>query len=103
MVPSFFIAMKRLPTNNNGKLDRQALPKPGRIQGRDYSAPRSDLERILAACWAELLGVKRASVHDNFFDLGGHSLLLVTMQSRLEQALSRSIPILALFEYRCIS
>jgi amino acid adenylation domain-containing protein len=102
MVPSFFIALRRLPVNNNGKLDRQALPKPERIRGCDYTAPRGDLEKLLAACWAELLGVERAGVHDNFFDVGGHSLLLVTMQSRLERALQRSIPILTLFQYPTI-
>ena len=71
--------------------------------GAAITPPRAAIwKELLATCWAELLGVERAGVHDNFFDVGGHSLLLLTMQSRLERVLQRSIPILTLFQYPTI-
>jgi amino acid adenylation domain-containing protein len=102
MLPSCFVFLEKLPLNSNGKLDRSALPRPERARTRESSAPRNELETMLAGCWAELLQVERAGVHENFFDLGGHSMMLVRMQSRLEQLLGRPIPILALFQHPTI-
>jgi amino acid adenylation domain-containing protein len=102
MLPSCFVFLEKLPLNSNGKLDRSALPRPERARTRESSAPRNELETMLAGCWAELLHVERAGVHENFFDLGGHSMMLVRMQSRLEQLLGRPIPILALFQHPTI-
>jgi amino acid adenylation domain-containing protein len=102
MVPSYFVFLEKLPLNSNGKLDRRALPKPAMAVKREISAPRNDLEKMLAGCWAELLRMEPMGVHENFFDLGGHSMLLVRMQSRLEEALGRTVPILALFQHPTI-
>ena len=67
-----------MPLTPAGKLDRQALPKPGQTRpelDQPYVGPRTPVEEIIAGIWSEVLGVKGVGVHDNFFDLGGHSLL----------------------------
>jgi amino acid adenylation domain-containing protein len=87
MVPSAFVALEGLPMTPNGKLDRLALPAPGERAGADgeYVAPRTPTEEEVARAWAATLGVERVGAHDNFFDLGGHSLLLVQLHSRLQE------------------
>ncbi|MEG1056232.1 MAG: phosphopantetheine-binding protein, partial [Janthinobacterium sp.] len=87
MVPALFLHLDALPLSPNGKLDRKALPQPDTeaLQNREYQAPEGETETLLAAIWAELLGVERVGRHDNFFELGGHSLLAVTLTSRLRQ------------------
>jgi amino acid adenylation domain-containing protein len=85
MVPALFLHLDALPLSPNGKLDRKALPLPDTeaLQHREYQEPEGETETLLAAIWAELLGVERVGRHDNFFELGGHSLLAVTLTSRL--------------------
>ncbi|MGW3453151.1 amino acid adenylation domain-containing protein [Streptomyces albidoflavus] len=89
MVPSAFVDLDRLPITGNGKLDRKALPAPGieAFAQRAYTAPRTATERTLAAAWAELLGFDEARIgaHDNFFALGGHSLLITVLIARLKE------------------
>nr|WED67829.1 phosphopantetheine-binding protein [Pectobacterium colocasium] len=93
----------RLPMTPNGKLDRRQLPDPraaiasGRNQG--YVAPSSELEQQLATVWASVLKIEDPGVRDNFFDIGGHSLLLLQVKNQLEAALQRDIPVVALFQY----
>ncbi len=105
MVPAVFVPLAALPVTANGKLDRAALrepeaavPAPGEppLPG---NAPRAGLEREIAAVWQEVLGVPRVGAEDNFFDLGGHSLLLVDAQARLAARLGREIPLLELFRH----
>ena len=67
-----------------------------------YAAPRSELEKALAGMWADVLAVERVGIYDDFFDLGGHSQLLVRLQLKLSEVLKRDIPVTALFEYRTI-
>jgi amino acid adenylation domain-containing protein len=88
MIPSAWIALKQLPLTPNGKLDRCALPAPeGRpVEMGEYVAPRNNLERKLADIWAQVLQVDQVGVQDNFFQLGGHSLLIVQMIDRLHRA-----------------
>jgi amino acid adenylation domain-containing protein len=100
MVPSFFISLDELPLTTNGKLDRRALPAPGR-QGADadsYVAPRTPVEEVLCSIWQQVLGVERVGVHDNFFDLGGHSLLAAQLISRLRAAFNVELSIRSLFQ-----
>ncbi|MGP4004549.1 amino acid adenylation domain-containing protein [Streptomyces sp. 8N706] len=89
MVPALYMPLERLPLTPSGKVDRRALPEPdvqaGRL-GSDYTAPRDATEEILAAVWADVLGVERVGVHDNFFDLGGDSILSIQVVSRARQA-----------------
>jgi len=80
MVPSVFVTLERLPLNPNGKIDRNALPDPDQQlqdHGREYLAPVKPTERALADIWSEVLGRERVSLDDNFFDLGGHSILVI--------------------------
>jgi acyl carrier protein len=102
MVPSALVWLPELPLNSRGKVDVGALPKPSRadVAGiAEFSAPRTELERRIAAVWSDVLGVETVGAHDNFFDLGGNSLLLATLHARLQEALSAKLPIRQLFEY----
>ncbi|HKX26068.1 MAG TPA: AMP-binding protein, partial [Blastocatellia bacterium] len=87
MVPAVYIHLETLPLTSNGKLDRQALPAPGReaYPRRRYEPPAGKIEIGLARIWAEVLKVERVGRHDNFFELGGHSLLAVTLIERMRR------------------
>jgi acyl carrier protein len=99
MIPSVFLQLDALPLTANGKINRRALPVPE--QGRaevEYVAPRTPLEEQLARIWAEVLGLERVGVLDNFFDLGGHSLKATQIVSRVRQVFGVIIPLRNLFE-----
>jgi len=105
MAPSAFMFLDALPLTPNGKVNRKALPAPeGQRPELEtaYVAPRSGLEQTVAGIWRELLRVGQVGLHDNFFDLGGHSLLVVQMQARLRAALARDVPVVKLFQYPTI-
>jgi amino acid adenylation domain-containing protein/non-ribosomal peptide synthase protein (TIGR01720 family) len=87
MVPAAFVFLEALPLNPNGKLDRKALPAPqygGEAQA--YAAPRNEIETTLAQVWAEVLGIGQVGIDDNFFALGGDSILALQMVSRARQS-----------------
>jgi amino acid adenylation domain-containing protein len=100
MVPALIMLLDGLPLTPNGKVDRNALPKPDFRAGTSarFEPPRTQLQREVAAVWQELLKVDRVGIHDNFFDLGGHSLLVVQLQSRLRQCFGREPALLELFQ-----
>ncbi|XP_055325985.1 uncharacterized protein LOC129579832, partial [Sitodiplosis mosellana] len=85
MVPSAYVCLPSLPLTRNGKLDRRALPAPddGAFARQLYDAPQGEMEEKLADIWSALLGIERISRHDNFFALGGHSLLVVQLLAQL--------------------
>jgi amino acid adenylation domain-containing protein/non-ribosomal peptide synthase protein (TIGR01720 family) len=106
MVPTNFIRLESMPLTPNGKVDRRALPDFDGIRPdleASYASPRTRLERIIASVWQEVLGVDKVGINDNFFDLGGHSLLLIQANSELERLLSRELSPMDLFEYPTIS
>jgi acyl carrier protein len=106
MIPASFMLLDRMPLTQNGKVDRRALPPPGQRRpdlDESFVAPATALERRVAPIWQELLGLDVVGVDDNFFDLGGHSLLLVRLHSRLKEALNVDIQIVDLFRYPTIS
>lgn len=105
MVPTAFKIMAELPLNNSGKVDRQKLPPIDADQdGREaiYVPPQTGLEREIAAVWQEILKVDRVSLDDNFFDLGGHSLLMTKTHLRLQEVMERELSIVDLFSYPTI-
>ncbi|MHA3735612.1 non-ribosomal peptide synthase/polyketide synthase [Pseudomonas sp. Eth.TT006] len=99
MVPSAWVQLETLPLNNNGKIDRKALPAPSQeaLLSRAYAAPVTALETSLAQIWAELLQVAQVGRHDNFFELGGHSLLAMRMLSQVRQQLGIELALGDLF------
>ncbi|MEF2079725.1 non-ribosomal peptide synthase/polyketide synthase [Pseudomonas aeruginosa] len=87
MVPAQWLALERMPLSPNGKLDRKALPAPEvSVAQAGYSAPRNAMERTLAEIWQDLLGVERVGLDDNFFSLGGDSIVSIQVVSRARQA-----------------
>jgi amino acid adenylation domain-containing protein len=85
MVPAAFVMLEQLPLTPNGKLDRRALPAPEYASAEErYVAPRTPVEELLAGIWAEVLRRERVGVHDSFFDLGGHSLLIMRLLAEIQ-------------------
>ena len=99
MVPAAYVRMESLPLTPNGKLDRKALPRPDRDtpEEEEYVGPRDPTEETLCRLWQEVLRRERVGVHDNFFSMGGHSLLAVQLISRIKSAFAIEIPLSALF------
>ena len=103
MVPARILVLEAMPLSPNGKLDRKALPEPEfGATPVGYVAPRNDLERELAAIWAQVLQVERVGISDDFFALGGHSLLLTQVGMTLRNRLGVTLPLHRLFELNSI-
>jgi len=87
MVPAAFVRLDKLPLNANGKVDKRALPAPDLMQHAtaEYVPPETALQRLIARVWAELVGIDRVGLDDNFFDIGGHSLLAVRAVRAVER------------------
>jgi amino acid adenylation domain-containing protein len=101
MIPSLFTFMETLPLTPNGKVDRKALPMPDFAQERSahrYVGPRTAVETRLAEIWTEVIKTSPIGVHDNFFDIGGHSLLAMQVISRTRAAFDIEIPVRQLFD-----
>ncbi|MCP4662641.1 MAG: AMP-binding protein, partial [bacterium] len=97
MVPSAFVFLEALPLTPTGKLDRRALPEP-EGPAADFAAPRSGEEEIVAAIWGDLLGRRQVGLDDNFFDLGGHSLVATQVVSRIRETFGVELALRRLFE-----
>jgi amino acid adenylation domain-containing protein len=106
MVPSSFVRLDRMPLTPSGKLDRRALPRHGAAlrpgQGEGVS-PRSELERVLAGLWAEVLGLDGVGVADDFFLLGGDSMRGAVLANRLQERLGEYVYLPTLFEARTVA
>ena len=101
MVPAVFVQLDTLPLTPNGKVDRAALPLPNSentLRDEAYTAPRTSVEQRLAAMLSSLLGLQQVSVHDNFFMLGGHSLLGTQLISQIRGTFAVELPLRTLFE-----
>jgi|GEM_PF-306729 amino acid adenylation domain-containing protein len=104
MVPSFFIFLTEMPVTPGGKIDRKALPLPGEAYKKPHDTlPHNEIEARLSGIYQEVLNVEKVSIYDNFFDMGGHSLLLMRLQRRLEDVLKIDISIVNLFQYPSIA
>lgn len=102
MVPSRIMSLDSFPLTANGKINRHALPVPPPLAPAQLIPPTNDLEKTIATIWQEVLQLEAISIEDNFFDLGGHSLLSMRVSSKLQQALKRDIPIVLMFQYPTI-
>jgi natural product biosynthesis luciferase-like monooxygenase protein/amino acid adenylation domain-containing protein len=100
MVPTTFVYLETLPLTPNGKINRKALPIPVRSARRaeGYVAPQSGLQQHLSGIWQEVLNLPQVSIHDNFFALGGHSLVGIQLISRIRRQFDIHLPMAALFE-----
>jgi amino acid adenylation domain-containing protein len=106
MVPSAFAWVESMPLMPNGKVNRAALPQVfdfGRQADTAFAPPASDIEQALAKIWQDTLKVEKVGVGDSFFDLGGHSLLLLEVQSRVREVFNSDLSIVDLFKYATIS
>ncbi|GLY18836.1 hypothetical protein Kisp01_58500 [Kineosporia sp. NBRC 101677] len=105
MIPSAFVPFGRIPLTNNGKVDKAALPAPGRAalaSGQEYVAPRTPAEEQIAQAWAQVLTVDRIGVDDGFFELGGDSIAAVALVGALRQS-GLDISVRDVFEHRTIA
>lgn len=103
MIPSQFVFLDGLPLNPNGKLDRKALPIPEQCDQQDYEPPANVTEQTIAEIWAETLEVPQVGLHHNFFDLGGHSLLLIKIKQKLEASFNKQVAMVDLFKYTTVA
>ncbi len=105
MIPGNFIKLDKFPLTPNGKIDKKELHKiEGSLHiGNEYLAPRNKVEVSIQEIWKDLLGRSKIGVHDNFFDLGGHSLLMIQLKARLEKAFGQEVPIIEMFNLPTIS
>jgi len=101
MVPQDWVVLAELPLTANGKVDRRALPAPDRARReleREFVAPRTESEEIIAAIWAEVLGLDRVGLDDNFYEVGGHSLALIRTCETLRQLFDPNLRMIDLME-----
>lgn len=101
MAPSTFVLLDQLPLTATGKLDRAALPEPNhshREHGSAFIAPRNAVEETLVEIFAEVLGIEKIGIHDNFFDFGGHSLLATRVVARIRKMFNTELPLRNFFE-----
>ncbi|TCP53368.1 amino acid adenylation domain-containing protein [Tumebacillus sp. BK434] len=106
MVPAVFLVLKSLPLTPNGKIDRSALPKPEDMlpETHQVDTPRqAGLESDLRSVWQEVLGRQDVGLHDNFFDLGGHSLLLSKAHQKIQERIGRTFPLVTMFKHTTVA
>ncbi|HEX2091361.1 MAG TPA: phosphopantetheine-binding protein, partial [Longimicrobiaceae bacterium] len=106
MVPAMVVPISEIPLTRSGKTDRRALPDPRELQSKrrvEYVAPTGEVESSIVRIWQEVLGVERIGIHDNFFDLGGNSLLVVQAYDRMVEAMGEKLTLVELFQYPTVT
>src|SRR5205085_6512680 len=101
MIPATFLVLPELPLNANGKVDRRALPAPTFARAESeagYIEPRETLHIQLQQIWQKVLGVRPIGLRDNFFDLGGHSLIAIRLMAQIEKLFGKKLPLNVLFQ-----
>jgi len=101
MIPHNFVTLEAIPLTDTRKVDRKALPNPGTSRPElttPYAAPKTAIEKELAKIWAEVLSTDEVGIHDDFFDLGGHSLSATRIISRVIASFELQLPVQALFD-----
>ncbi|MBX9258974.1 non-ribosomal peptide synthetase, partial [Desmonostoc muscorum CCALA 125] len=106
MIPTAFMILEAFPLTSNGKVDRRALPMPDALRPElevAYVVPQTEVEKTIASVWQKALNLEKIGIHDNFFEIGGHSLLLVKVHSQLQEILNAELSTLDLFKYPTIN
>jgi len=106
MIPSSFVMLERLPLTSNGKVDRGSLPAVEGVRKQlksEYKQPQGELEQRIAGIWRHALNVDKVGREDNFFDLGGHSLLLAQVHGQLSHSLNKNLPLVKMLEHPTVS
>jgi acyl carrier protein len=101
MIPSVFVSIDKIPLTSNGKVDRKALPVPDNSRpalDTPFVEPRTVIERELVSIWAKILALQDLGIHDNFFDLGGHSLAATRVVSQVIKSYQLELPLQSLFQ-----
>lgn len=102
MVPSQFVFLSEMPLNTSGKIDRKRLPEPDKLRPQlktQMVSPRDEVEGVIAAIWKRVLKIPELGIDDNFFDLGGHSLLMVQAHPEIQEHFQMTIPLIKLLEH----
>jgi amino acid adenylation domain-containing protein/non-ribosomal peptide synthase protein (TIGR01720 family) len=102
MIPTAFVMLESMPLNAHGKVERRALPAPDGLRPElhtSYVVPRTEAERNIAGVWQEVLRLESVGIFDNFFDLGGHSLLMIQVHDKLREVFKFEVSMVELFEY----
>lgn len=104
MVPNLFVLLEKMPLNENGKIDIEALPEPDINEqiAKNFVTPTTEVEKVIATIWQDILNLEKVGIHDNFFDLGGHSLLIVQLHSEIRKQFDRELAMVELFQYPTI-
>ena len=106
MVPNTFVMLEKFPLTPNGKIDRRSLPSPNDFRPEvesAYLAPRTEMERTMAAIWQAVLHLEKIGVNDNFFDLGGNSLSSAILIAKINRAFKGKLPLSIIFQERTVS
>ena len=103
LVPTAFVSLAAIPLTPNGKLDRDALPLPGETPAPSSTAPQTPLEQEVLALWSEVLGRNSIGIHDDFFLIGGHSLLAIRLLGKVREKFGIDLPVRRLFETPTVS
>ncbi|MFT7450128.1 MAG: acyl carrier protein, partial [Patescibacteria group bacterium] len=106
MIPAVFVLLEKMPLTTAGKVDRVALPEPGKerpLLANSYSPPKTELEQTICQYWQGILQLEKIGIHDKFFELGGNSLQAADFIARLQKELGEVIFITSIFDHPTIS
>jgi acyl carrier protein len=104
MIPSYFIRLDKIPLTPNGKIDERALRtmKVNLISTHEFTAPQSNIERIVAGVWQEVLKLEKVGIYDSFFEIGGNSLKIIQVVGKLNKLFKKEIPVVSMFKYTTV-
>ncbi len=102
MIPAYFVELETIPLTANGKIDRRALPVPGKKKSKQYIAPRNETEEKLTRLWMQVLQVEKIGIDDSFFDMGGNSVKIISVTKRINEEFGTNIPVVKLFRFTTI-
>jgi hypothetical protein len=103
MIPSALVMMESFPLTINGKLDKKALPDPEFSSEDNYVAPNTEIEKTICGIWQNVLGLEKIGVTDDFFKLGGNSILAIQVSHSMSKVLGYNVKVAELFKYKTIN